>query len=72
MKEDKEMSKLIETKTSDLEEKKKYRIPKITKTRNTKVAKNKIGCPICGDTENIQVTGRCVSCLSCGWNGCNL
>ena len=32
----------------------------------------KIGCPICKDTENLQVQGRCVMCLLCGWNKCSL
>ena len=65
-----EMSHLIETKKSEINERKKYRIPK-PRSRNKK-QKNKIGCPICGDVNNIQVTGRCVSCGSCGWNGCSL
>lgn len=32
----------------------------------------KIGCPVCGDTENLVPTGRCVTCLSCGWSKCSL
>ena len=32
----------------------------------------KIGCPNCGDTENIVPDGRCVYCLSCGWSKCSL
>ena len=32
----------------------------------------KIGCPICGDTENLIPSGRCVTCLSCGWSKCSL
>lgn len=32
----------------------------------------KIGCPVCGDTENLVPSGRCVTCLSCGWSRCSL
>ena len=32
----------------------------------------KIGCPLCGDTENLVPSGRCVTCLSCGWSKCSL
>jgi len=33
---------------------------------------SKIGCPVCGDTENLVPSGRCVTCLSCGWSKCSL
>lgn len=32
----------------------------------------KVGCPVCGDTENLVPSGRCVTCLSCGWSKCSL
>ena len=32
----------------------------------------KIGCPLCEDTENLRVQGRCVTCISCGWSLCNI
>jgi len=39
-------------------------------TKKEKV--NKVGCPVCGDTENLVPSGRCVTCLSCGWSKCSL
>ena len=32
----------------------------------------KIGCPLCGDTENLQIQGRCVTCMSCGYSKCSI
>jgi len=32
----------------------------------------KTGCPECGDTENLIVNGRCITCYSCGWSKCSL
>lgn len=37
-----------------------------------KQVRMKQGCPNCGDTENLQVAGRCVTCMSCGWGKCSL
>lgn len=72
MREKRKMTELKKTRVEVQDVSKKYRIPKRTQTRNARTPKNKIGCPVCGDTEHIQVTGRCVSCGSCGWNGCSL
>lgn len=49
-------------------------VDKIKKEEKAKESKKrqKIGCPVCGDTENLAVTGRCVTCLSCGWSKCSL
>ena len=49
-------------------EKKKTRVDKkIERTADTRV-----GCPICGDKDNLVSQGRCVTCLSCGWSTCNI
>lgn len=42
--------------------------------REKKVKKSrvKIGCPVCGETENLVPNGRCVTCLNCGWSKCNI
>jgi len=32
----------------------------------------RIGCPICGDKDNLVPDGRCVYCLNCGWSKCSL
>jgi len=37
-----------------------------------KKTSGKVGCPLCGDTENLVPSGRCVTCLSCGWSKCQL
>lgn len=51
-------------KNKKIEKKKKYRVPK------GKV--NIVGCPLCGDTKNLRVQGRCVTCTSCGWSTCSI
>jgi len=32
----------------------------------------KVGCPLCGDTESLRSQGRCVTCLLCGWSTCSI
>jgi len=51
--------------------KKPKKIQEIEKEVKKRMPK-KIGCPICGDTENLVPSGRCVTCLSCGWSKCSL
>lgn len=46
-------------------------MPKKKETKKKEKPK-KIGCPICGDTENLQVQGRCITCASCGWSACSI
>jgi hypothetical protein len=45
---------------------------KIKKEEKSIVKDRRVGCPICGDKDNLRSAGRCVTCLSCGWSRCSL
>ncbi len=50
---------------------KKYKKEKKQEEKE-KFKNEKVGCPTCGDTENLVPDGRCMYCLSCGWAKCSL